>query len=232
MSTQKKWVKQKKMGGVALPVVLMFLLVITILGALGVRRAITGEALSRNQLDYEVARQAAEAALRDGERDVNLANSGLAANALCARGPERPLMVQTVGLPFFQTTCPRGQCRFLLGDYKNSNYGNAPAVLANPEPWWPDSAAVTTTPKGGQWGSFTSKPSDASGAGTNCAFSGSVPLGTFTGTRRLAGVARQPEYITEFLALDPPMIRVTARGFGANINTEVVVQSYYKPILY
>ena len=231
MSTQTTWANPQRMRGVALPVVLMFLLVITILGALGVRRAITGEALSRNQLDYEVARQAAEAALRDGERDINLASSALAANALCARGPERPLLVSTSGLPFFQTTCPRGQCRQVLNNYSLSNYGVAPAVLANPQPWWPDADAVTTTPKGGLWGAAATKPSDAAGAGTNCVFSGSVPLGTFTGTPRLAGVARQPEYITEFLALEPPMVRVTARGFGANINTEVVVQSYYKPIL-
>ena len=232
MGTLKEVSSPNRPLGVALPVVLMFLLVITILGVLGVRRAITGETLSRNQLDYEVARQAAEAALRDGERDLTLGGSALYPNALCARGNDRPLDSSiTASAPFFDTNCARGQCRFAMSYYTGSNYGNAPAVLASPQPWWPDAAATTTTPKGGLWGAVATKPSVAAGVGTNCVFNGSVPLGTFTGTARLAGVARQPEYIIEYLAINPVTMRVTARGFGANINTEVVMQSYFQPFI-
>lgn len=210
--------------GVALPVVLMFLLVITILGTLGIRRATTGETLSRNQLDYEVARQAAEAALRDGERDLRIP-SDLQANALCARGTDRPM---TAGPPFFGSNCPRGQCRFELPYYATSNYTADPVV--NPEPWWP-----TINDKQGRWdgdpaGAASPKPGDATGANVNCNFDGSVPLGTFTGVARLAGVARQPEYLFEYIARDEDqVVRVTARGFGADINTEVVMQTYYRP---
>jgi type IV pilus assembly protein PilX len=213
--------------GVALPLVLVFLLVITVLGTLGIRHATTSEVLSRNQLDYEVARQAAEAALRDAERDLLLPSGSLMPNALCPRNDDRPL-VSALRSPNFDTTCPRGQCRYELSYYDSSNY----ATVTNPEPWWP-----TLNGKNGRWegnpaGPASSKPGDASGAGVNCSFEGSVPLGTFTGVARLAGVARQPEYLTEYLVRgDDKIMRITARGFGADINTEVVMQTYFRPFL-
>jgi type IV pilus assembly protein PilX len=214
--------------GISLPVVLMFLLVITILGTLGVRRATVGETLSRNQLDYEVARQSTEAALRDAERDLLLNVSTLMPNALCARGADRPV-ASALSAPSFDSDCPRGQCRFELSYYDTSNYLATPVV--NPEPWWP-----TVNSKKGLWdgdpAAVSAKPGDATGAGTNCTFKGSVPLGTFTGLKRLAGVARQPEYLIEYLARgDDKVMRITARGFGADINTEVVMQTYFRPYL-
>lgn len=213
--------------GVSLPIVLMFLLVITILGTIGMRRATTGETLSRNQLDYEVARQATEAALRDAERDLKLAGP-LRPNALCARDDDRPIKEKTMG-PYFDPSCPRGQCRNPLDYYYTSNY----TTVTNPEPWWP-----TINGKKGLWegppATPSAKPSDAAGAGTNCTFTGAVPLGTFTGVARFAGVARQPEYLMEYFkgsAGDDIVIRISARGFGADINTEVVMQTYYRPFL-
>lgn len=213
--------------GVALPLVLIFLLVITILGTLGIRHATTGEALSRNQLDYEVARQATEAALRDAERDLLLSTGAMMPNALCARNEDRPL-ASALRAPNFDTNCPRGQCRFELSYYDTSDY----TTVTNPEPWWP-----TINNKKGRWdgdpaGPASTKPSDVTGPNTNCTFSGSVPLGTFTGVARLAGVARQPEYLTEYLVRgDDKIMRITARGFGADINTEVVMQTYFRPFL-
>lgn len=213
--------------GVALPLVLVFLLVITILGTLGIRHATTSEVLSRNQLDYEVARQAAEAALRDAERDLLLPAGSIMPNALCPRNDDRPL-TSALRAPNFDTSCPRGQCRYDLSYYDSSNY----ATVTNPEPWWP-----TINGKNGRWegnpaGPASTKPSDAAGPNTNCTFEGSVPLGTFTGVTRLAGVARQPEYLTEYLVRgDDKIMRITARGFGADINTEVVMQTYFRPFL-
>jgi type IV pilus assembly protein PilX len=213
-------------NGVALPVVLMFLLVIAILGTVGVRRATTGETLSRNQLDYEVARQATEAALRDAERDLLLISSAAMPNALCARNDERPLS-EALGAPYFDNNCPRGQCRFELEYYDTSNY----TTVTNPEPWWPRAG------KNGRWDgdpavTASVKPGDATGASVNCTFNGSVPLGTFTGVARFAGVARQPEYMIEYLARnDDKVMRITARGFGADVNTEVVMQTYFRPYL-
>lgn len=207
------------MRGISLPVVLIFLVVVSLLATVGVRRATVNETLTRNQLDFDVARQAAEAALRDGERDVFLANGAAQPNALCNRAEDRENgsgripPADTLG-----TTCPRGQCQFDASHYAASNFDTG----ANPQPWWPSA-------NGGLWNDDpASKPSDAAGVDTNCNFTGAVPLGTFTGAARLAAVARQPEYLIEYALLGPDakLARITARGFGTDPTVEAVVQSY------
>lgn len=196
--------------------VLLFLLIITIAASFGIRRATLSEGLTRNQLDYEVSRQAAEAALRDAERDLRLVfASGLKpTDAICTRDDERPIRGRT-GLPYFDTDCPRGQCRYALSYYESSVWA---ASAVNPQPWWP-----TIDTKGGKWGDNKTVPAD-------CKFKGAVPLGTFTGTPQMKGVARQPEYIMEFMQRGTDaVVRITARGFGVDEATETVMQSYFRP---
>lgn len=198
--------------GIALPVILLFLLVITITASFGIRRATLAEGMTRNQLDYEVSRQSAEAALRDAERDLLLVmpTGSMPTGATCARNEDRPIQAKT-GLPFFGETCPRGQCRFHTAYYDTSNF----TTLVNAQPWWP-------TAKDGLWGDNIPL--------TNCTFTGAVPIGTFTGTPQVRGVARQPEYLIEYMARgDDIVMRITARGFGADIRTETVLQSYFRP---
>ena len=203
--------------GISLPIVLIFLAVISLLATVGIRRATVSESLSRNQMDHEVARQAAEAALRDGERDLFIVEKdGLKLpGALCERGEDREVGL-LVSQPNFGKTCPRGQCAFTKPYYDASNFDATPVV--NPQPWWP-------VGKGGLWNNdLSTKPT---GEYVNCTFVGAVPLGTFTGTPRLAGVVRQPEYLIEYIRLgEDSLIRVTARGFGSNAQAEVVLQSY------
>jgi type IV pilus assembly protein PilX len=215
--------KLRGMLGMSLPIVLMFLLVISLLATVGMRRATLGESLSRNQIELETARQAAEAALRDAERDLLLPTGAMRANALCGRGADRPTD-QNLDDTYFNTACPRGQCFFGTTYYTTSNYNASPVV--NPQPWWP-----TTNSKGGLWNNDSAnKPSDSNGVGTNCTFNGAVPLGTFTGTPRLAAVAAQPEYIIERMKRGTDtFMRITARGFGTDPNTEFVMQSIFKP---
>lgn len=211
--------------GVSLPVVLMFLVVISILATVGIRRATLGEALSRNQIDYEVARLAAEAALRDAERDLLLPTGAMQTNALCDRAADRPTDSGTITPPQFDGNCRRGQCHMgTMAYYDTSDYSASPVV--NPHPWWPDDGT-----HGGKWGNTaSSKPSDAAGVGNNCTFNGAVPLGTFTGTPRLVAVSQQPEYLIErMLRGDTTYMRITARGFGLSPGTEVVMQSYFRP---
>jgi type IV pilus assembly protein PilX len=208
----------RRARGIALPVILLFLLVITVAASFGIRRATLNEGITRNQLDYEIARQAAEAALRDAERDLrlNLATGSKPAGATCTRDESRPIRNRT-GLPHFDSDCPKGQCRFPAKYYDTSNYTAGPPT--NPHPWWP-------TTKGGLWNDGAVDPA------ADCNFKGAVPLGTFTGTPRIEGVAQQPEYLIEYMerGLDR-VVRITARGFGADRNTETVLQTYYRPKL-
>jgi type IV pilus assembly protein PilX len=200
----------RRMHGIALPVVLMFLLIITISAVYSIRRSTLSEGITRNQLDYEIARQSAEAALRDAERDLFATYTVKPPAALCDRSSERPLKDKLVAGQW-EPDCPRGQCSVTLDDLAKSNY----ATKANPQPWWPAS-------KGGLWGNNENL--------ANCSFSGGVPIGTFTDTPNVSGVARQPEYLIEKIdRVYDPVMRITARGFGADHNTEVVLQSYVRP---
>ncbi len=59
-------------AGISLVVVLLFLLIMTVLGITAVRTSNLEEKMSGNERDREVAFEAAEATLRDAERDVQL----------------------------------------------------------------------------------------------------------------------------------------------------------------
>lgn len=201
----------RRASGIALPIVLMFMLVITVAAGFGIRRAILGEGVTRNQLDYEVARNAAEAALRDGERDLFM--QAKAASAPCDRMENRPLG-DAIKPPYWDSNCPKGQC-YVTADYLAS--GDF-VTGTNPQPWWPDA-------NNGLWGN-----NETSAA--TCTFNGGVPIGTYTGTPKMSGVARQPEYLIEYIARNEDnVLRVTARGFGADVNTEVVLQTYIRAAL-
>ena len=200
--------------GVALIVILMFLLAITGIAVFSARNATVSEGVARNQLDYEVARQAAESALRDAERDLLLPDNLPRPGSLCTRTAPRPLFDQSAD--FEQPNCPQGQCVAS----KDANW----ETKLNAEVWWPES-------RNGLWNNdFSSKPSRGAAAGTNCNFNGGVPLGTYTGTPPINGVVRQPEYLMEYFQMGPKTyFRITARGFGYTEATQVVLQSYFVP---
>jgi type IV pilus assembly protein PilX len=209
-------------GGLSLIVVLLFLIAITSVAVLSSRKAILQEGSGRNQLDTEVARQAAESALRDAERD--LAGTVVdAANASCIR-PEFWL---------FDVDCPTGLCRKETDSDAKSTYANSDWSAAKAgstdksEPWWP-------TSKGGLWNDkFDDKPPRTPTQTTKCNFTGAVPLGTFTGTAAIDGVAIQPEYLIEYFqkkkkgSQEVDTYRITARGFGYTRRTQVVLQTVF-----
>lgn len=218
--------------GLSLVVVLLFLVAITSIAVLSARKATLQEGAGRNQLDMEVARQAAESALRDAERDL----SGVVmdpSNASCDKRPE---------ILFFDSNCPNGLCRKVLDDstastYANSNWSTAAAGSTDKsEPWWP-------TSKGGLWedSSITEKSGESKKPwrtpknSDHCTtFTGGVPLGTFTGAPAINGVAVQPEYLIEYFqkkdgqgGQEVDAYRITARGFGYTRRTQVVLQTVF-----
>ncbi|XHO03840.1 hypothetical protein ACEQUB_00703 [Ralstonia syzygii] len=66
---------QHRATGFALITALVMLLVITVLALGGARLALDSKRISRNQRDNSIAFQAAEAALRDAERDIENAGN-------------------------------------------------------------------------------------------------------------------------------------------------------------
>lgn len=208
--------------GVALIVVLIFIVALTSLAIYSSRDVSLGERLARNQLDAQVAREAAEAALRDAEFDLMLfRNDTVRPGAFCARTGERPAKDASAA---FNATCDKGQCAFPLTSYQAANFSTANSTtVVNIEPWWPDG-------KGGLWNDdLTTKPTALN---TNCTFTGGVPYGTYSGRPALVGVSRQPEYLVELIdgaSKKSAYVRITARGFGRSPNTEIVLQSYFRP---
>lgn len=212
---------QGQARGVALLVVLVFTLALTGIALVSARLALGGEGLARNQLDHQVARQAAEAALRDAERDLMLpANYVPPASAAppCRRDAERPVQDKESVLGTAQ--CLRGHCELNEATLGTVSYQAATSTTVG-EAWWP-------VAKGGRWNNApATKPSP--GSDRNClTFTGGVPLGTFTGAQSIPGVTQQPEYLLEPLKRGTQLLfRITARGFGYRQGTEVVLQSYF-----
>jgi type IV pilus assembly protein PilX len=205
--------------GVTLVVILLFMAAVAVGGLFSARSALMGEQLARNQLDMQVARQAAEAALRDAEKDLMLVG-GLPSGALCDRGATRPVLYAIAS--GFRANCLAGQCQetkpttVQAANYATAGKSGAPAG----EPWWP-------TARGGLWNNaVATKPSSENDSACST-FTGAVPLGTFTGTRPIAGVAQQPEYLIEVIQRSETFFRITARGFGMRPGAEVVMQSYF-----
>jgi type IV pilus assembly protein PilX len=212
---------RRSQSGVALVVVLMFVLALSVLAAFSARNSSVGERVARNQLDYQTARQAAEAALRDAERDLLLTTGAIRPSAVCARGAARPVM-DGPGLASFSSNCLGGQCSLPPATYTTANYATAVAGSVA-EPWWP-------VARGGLWNNnFSIKPSRSTSAANCGTFVGAVPLGTYTGAPPISGVSRQPEYLIEVLERGRIYFRISARGFGYNPATQVVLQSYFKP---
>ena len=214
--------------GLALFIVLVFLLLMSILAIWAAKRALMGENFARNQLDWEIAHQAAEAALRDAERDITNPQADIVLpRASCRRGFSGAL------LPVYFTrsvNCHQGLCFQSNAAYEQANWSNPSSNQS--EPWWPIS-------KKGLWGPIngSSKPlRQFNGVidSAHCDFKGGVPLGTFTGTTALFGVSNQPEYLIEFFERYNPTsyepanyYRITARGFGYHPATQVVLQTIF-----
>ena len=206
--------------GIALAVILMLLVALTGVVAFSARQAVVGESSARNQMDYELARQAAEAALRDAERDILLTEMPSAAK--CAR--ESYDYSERFSSLRVNANCPKGQCSEQTGGSRDWVTG------ANAERWWPPAMSGWPSTNGGGWNGSARTAAHSFAIPSNCVFSGGVPLGTFTGASPISQVEYQPEYLMElFLTRDTPMVRVTARGFGmVKGETQVVLQSYVR----
>ena len=212
--------------GFSLIVTLMMLIVIIILGISSSQMAINEERVARNDRDRQIAFQAAEAALKDGEAeildpaspacDVPLQHGhGRASSQICFNEASGVYFVANCGAA---PSIAQGLCAF---------NDATPAYL---------SAGVNFF-------------GDASGSG---GFNNTVQYGQFTGaiypsqaTSGMSGLPISkypPRYIIEIVpknvAYDSctgptaaagagckSMFRITAMGFGANANSQVVLQS-------
>ena len=200
--------------GFSLIVSLMMLIVIIILGISASQMAVNEERGARNDRDRQLAFQAAEAALKEAEFEI------LSADApACAASP-------AIG---------RGRAGTLT--CFNEDNGQGFAVDCSPPP-----NAGLCEPSTGTTPTYLSQNvqflKDAQGTGNNH----TIAFGQFTGHTFVSGSGALPAYPPRYIIervlknLSPEsvtdsgggynyMFRVTAMGFGANPNSQVVLQS-------
>jgi type IV pilus assembly protein PilX len=178
-------------------VALLFLVILTMLGVTAMTGTTMEERMAGNTRDSAVALQAAEAALRDARRDIN----GIAVNGAYGRAAQINLSQFGDGSDTDNGSCnPTGLCRpYAYTKAMNALLPAAPVV------------------------SMTAAPS--------------VEYGTYTGAPKLQAVSAQPHYVIEYFCLQYlgtgigasscKFYRITARGFGANPNTQVTLQEIF-----
>jgi len=188
--------------GVALLVALMFLIVLTLLGLAAMRTTTLEERMAGGSRDYNTALQAAEAALRDAENDLK--GTGITVGRIISTG-SFPGAYIGVGNGFgcntVGATSPNAGLCVIDTEYRQ---------LYNNTTWI-----------------------DWNGTST-------VVYGTWTGAAAINGVARPPRYVLEWMqfvdtknkgpnngASDTYYVRVTARAWGANAQTQVTVQEIF-----
>jgi type IV pilus assembly protein PilX len=220
-------------SGAVLIVVIVLIAILSATVAYTTKNTLQGGQQIRNERDYLLAYQAAHAALWDAERDLALSPGQALPNAACVRGPgfrSTPADLQNPNAsPQFTSNCLAGQCLSASAVWASAGPAN------NGAPWWPVS-------KGGKWSATGTTSSMSAQCET---FTGSIPLGTFTGTPAFKGVARQPDYLIELMqpvstlqdaslggnytcqtpAVDCLVFKITARGFGSSLTSEVLLQS-------
>jgi type IV pilus assembly protein PilX len=176
--------------GTALVVALLFLVLLSLLGMSSMSATTLEEKMSTNSQDQNAAMQAAEAALRDAQADLQNTNT----------------TNRVVAVTNFNATCSQALC----------------AECAQ---------------------SLCTQPAPAANALNNPL--ASAFLGQFTGlvTGAFSTLAQQPRYVIELLTALPPQtptppagqavrnFRITAKGYGHNANTVVVLQTVYQMTL-
>lgn len=191
---------RRQQRGAVLIVALMFLVLLTIIGVSGISSTTVEERMAGNVRDREAAFQAAESALRDAEIDLetSIGGTGNRDTTVWAVGVAAPTVAVSCGAAFTTGVCTNGPAVVPAGDYRTQ----------------------IVTAAGWDWTSTTK----------------TVAYATFTGAKTIPNVFRQPRYVIEYLpekddASTSPTtryFRISARGWGANQNTAVTLQSVYQ----
>jgi type IV pilus assembly protein PilX len=199
-----RWTSQR---GVALWVVMILTLLLGFITLSHTSGVLSRFKSARNERDVTIARQAAEAALRDAEAEVTcqILDQGILKPATFVDQPQLGSHCDSLA-PTCQSLMPlqeRPGVRLL---------GKAP-INAPAEIDW-------SVPRGAC-------------SGATCG----VELGEKTRASPLSQVAQQPKYHIDVLDTDltgtpgaaTPLFRITARGYGATASTVVDLQAVFRP---
>jgi type IV pilus assembly protein PilX len=194
-------ISRKPERGAVLIVSLLFLVILTMLGVTAMTGTTMEQRMAGNSKDLAVAMQAAEAAMRDARRDIN----GLYMNGATGRSPSMHISQYGDGAGTDNATCSstaKGLCR--PGNYSRTIASVLPGALN-----------IDTVASYALYGQYTGAPP-------------------------IDGLSNQPRYIIEFFCLPGgpasgwsigsapcKWYRITARGYGANPNSQITLQEIF-----
>ncbi|QAU35238.1 PilX N-terminal domain-containing pilus assembly protein [Janthinobacterium sp. 17J80-10] len=191
--------------GAALVVALLMLMVILMLGIAASQSALQGLKTTRNDGDRQVALQAAEAALRDAEMDIEQSpDAGKSRSSIFSRR-------SSLGFPAHgETGCNGGAANIYLGLCRQAGM-NALPVWQTVE-FGEDAATVQTV----AFGTFTGQSLQVG--------KGALPSRLPRYIIELFSYKRPGESADKVSYF----YRITAVGFGARESTQVALQSFYR----
>lgn len=202
---------QRRQSGAILVIALMFLVLLTIIGVSSISGVTLEEKMAGNLYQQNVAFQAAESALRDAEIDLETGIGGA-----CTPG------VSVAIDPSLSQGClgSRDSMTIAVNFASNCSAAFVDGVCRQPNPPAAGWQTEIVTPSAWDWTSATK----------------TVAYGTYTGAAALVGMSRQPRYVIEYLqekddgTTTPATryFRISARGWGANDNTNVTLQTVYR----
>ena len=202
LTTRVNRLAPRREQGIALITAVIMLLVITMLAIAGARAALDTKRSSRNQRDFEIAFQAAEAALRDAEKDIE---SGSRADS-------------------FIPTAPKG---FMAGCGTGTSKADPTLGLCDTTDTW----TATNIWDQVDWTTKVGQRTVEYGTFTGLAFPTGAGLTPARKPRYLIEIFQDTELGEDATGTQSPpsfIYRVTAVGFGPNDTTRAVVQTYYR----
>ena len=194
----------RRQRGVTLVIVLMLLVIVTLLGVGAARIALLGERTTRNERDYQIAWQAAEAALMDAQFDIRGPNSGSA---------------QRVAL-----FTPENTSNFVPGCNTSAEFRGMCAPSEGKPVWaqvdfLDDGADAPTV----AYGTFTGRAFDSGTTGVKPARAPRYMIEVVRDQTPMGSAASN----TGSKAA-PIMYRITSMGFGPREDVQVVLQIAFK----
>jgi type IV pilus assembly protein PilX len=192
--------------GFALFITMMLLLALMIVSMAFLQNSSLNERMVGNDLDRNRAYQAAEATIRDAQRDINrITPAGISCDGLLPCRPLTSFPNRDAGSTDLPTGCVAGFCHFTTAMYKVSTFQG---------PWLDGAPGNTAFAQYGEWsGANWADLSNQIGAGVQ--------------------LSRRPRYWVEIL--EPTLgnssyrYRITSVAWGLNANTSVTLQEVYAP---
>lgn len=214
LTSTPAWAVLPRQRGASLIMVMLILVVVTLIGVSAVQISILGERSARNDRDFQVAFQAAEAALLDAEIDMN--------------GPATGTLPPGVNRRI-NTFAPGNDIAFIDGCGTTTTSKGLCALNASGKPAWLTVNFVGADAPVVRFGDFTGRVFDAGGQGVKPVERPRYVIEVFPNPEVFGNKGSSNQNKSSEGSHPPPKsYRVTALGFGPRQDIQVVLQTVFR----